>query len=383
MSHMLSCRLRRCAAVRSPADDSRMRSSPARRHRAAVPHREDAVDRDRRRQRPSANSAAPIRASRSCAAALALGAGALERPARLGERPQRRALAGAAARLRQPAAGLGRACATRARAGTPATTRRARLAAAAPAAVPRRVARRRRRGPDHRLLRAAGRGLAPATRAGFACRSTARPPTWPRAARTGRASRSTRCRPRSRAEGTRARLRRRPARRADAADPGLGPAAHHRARRQPAAGARWPSRPQRPAVQVGRPLADRAGRAAPDQASWPGDPAWARAATRSASTRCCGATRATCSSARSRCPIRALGPKGAQAVPLTPGRSIAVDPQSIPYGTPVWLDTTEPLSSTPLRRAVWRRTPAARSSARCAPTTSGAGAPRPRRRPAA
>ena len=32
-----------------------------------------------------------------------------------------------------------------------------------------------------------------------------------------------------------------------------------------------------------------------------------------------------------------LGPKGAQGVPLTPGRSIAVDPGSIPYGTPVWL----------------------------------------------
>ena len=45
-----------------------------------------------------------------------------------------------------------------------------------------------------------------------------------------------------------------------------------------------------------------------------------------------------------------IGPRGAQGVPLTPGRSIAVDPQSIPYGTPVWLDTTEPLSSAPLRR---------------------------------
>ena len=51
-------------------------------------------------------------------------------------------------------------------------------------------------------------------------------------------------------------------------------------------------------------------------------------------------------------PDPAVGPKGAQAVPLTPGRSIAVDPQSIPYGTIAWLDTTEPLSSTPLRRAV-------------------------------
>jgi membrane-bound lytic murein transglycosylase A len=32
-----------------------------------------------------------------------------------------------------------------------------------------------------------------------------------------------------------------------------------------------------------------------------------------------------------------FGPRGAQGVALTPGRSIAVDPASIPYGTPVWL----------------------------------------------
>jgi membrane-bound lytic murein transglycosylase A len=46
------------------------------------------------------------------------------------------------------------------------------------------------------------------------------------------------------------------------------------------------------------------------------------------------------------------GPRGAQGVALTPERSIAVDPSSIPLGTPVWLDTTEPLSATPLRRLV-------------------------------
>jgi len=51
-------------------------------------------------------------------------------------------------------------------------------------------------------------------------------------------------------------------------------------------------------------------------------------------------------------PDPGVGPKGAQGVPLTPGRSIAVDPLSVPYGTPVWLDTTEPLSATPLRRLV-------------------------------
>jgi membrane-bound lytic murein transglycosylase A len=33
------------------------------------------------------------------------------------------------------------------------------------------------------------------------------------------------------------------------------------------------------------------------------------------------------------------GPVGAQGVALTAGRSIAVDPKSIPYGTPVWLAT--------------------------------------------
>jgi membrane-bound lytic murein transglycosylase A len=32
-----------------------------------------------------------------------------------------------------------------------------------------------------------------------------------------------------------------------------------------------------------------------------------------------------------------FGPRGAQGVALTPGRSVAVDPASIPYGTPVWL----------------------------------------------
>ena len=37
-----------------------------------------------------------------------------------------------------------------------------------------------------------------------------------------------------------------------------------------------------------------------------------------------------------------FGPRGAQGVPLTPGRSIAVDPQSIPYGTPVWISSTGP-----------------------------------------
>jgi membrane-bound lytic murein transglycosylase A len=40
-----------------------------------------------------------------------------------------------------------------------------------------------------------------------------------------------------------------------------------------------------------------------------------------------------------------FGPRGAQGVPLTPGRSIAVDKESIPYGTPVWLASSGPVTS--------------------------------------
>lgn len=40
-----------------------------------------------------------------------------------------------------------------------------------------------------------------------------------------------------------------------------------------------------------------------------------------------------------------FGPRGAQGVPLTPGRSIAVDRDSIPYGTPVWLASSGPVIS--------------------------------------
>ena len=46
----------------------------------------------------------------------------------------------------------------------------------------------------------------------------------------------------------------------------------------------------------------------------------------------------------------AFGPRGAQGVALTPGRSIAVDRESIPYGTPVWLASNGPLLQ--LRRLV-------------------------------
>jgi membrane-bound lytic murein transglycosylase A len=46
------------------------------------------------------------------------------------------------------------------------------------------------------------------------------------------------------------------------------------------------------------------------------------------------------------------GPTGAFSVPLTPGRSIAVDPAFVPLGLPVWLDTSTPVTNAPLRRLV-------------------------------
>ncbi|RMI27187.1 murein transglycosylase [Pseudoroseomonas wenyumeiae] len=46
------------------------------------------------------------------------------------------------------------------------------------------------------------------------------------------------------------------------------------------------------------------------------------------------------------------GPTGAQGVPLTPLRSIAVDRTEIPLGSPVWIVTHHPLTGAPLRRLV-------------------------------
>lgn len=46
------------------------------------------------------------------------------------------------------------------------------------------------------------------------------------------------------------------------------------------------------------------------------------------------------------------GPLGALGVPLTPERSIAVDPRVIPLGAPIWLATTRPNSGELLQRLV-------------------------------
>lgn len=51
-------------------------------------------------------------------------------------------------------------------------------------------------------------------------------------------------------------------------------------------------------------------------------------------------------------PDSPAGPPGALGVPLTGGRSIAVDPRFIPLGAPVFLATTQPNSTEPLNRLV-------------------------------
>jgi membrane-bound lytic murein transglycosylase A len=53
-----------------------------------------------------------------------------------------------------------------------------------------------------------------------------------------------------------------------------------------------------------------------------------------------------------RLPDPSVGPKGALGVPLTPARSVAVDPQFLPLGAPIYLSTTESGSETPMQRLV-------------------------------
>jgi len=105
-----------------------------------------------------------------------------------------------------------------------------------------------------------------------------------------------------------------------------------------------------PYKSVGRWLVEH-GEVTLEQASWPAIRAWARQNPKRIDEMLWSNPRMVFFREEP-LPDPAIGPKGAQGVPLTPGRSIAVDPQSVPYGTPVWIDTTEPLSATPLRRLV-------------------------------
>lgn len=107
---------------------------------------------------------------------------------------------------------------------------------------------------------------------------------------------------------------------------------------------------EQPYKSVGRWLIER-GELTPETASWPAIKAWARANPKRVQDMLWANPRVVFFREEA-LPDPAIGPRGAQGVPLVPMRSIAVDPLSVPYGTPVWLDTTEPLSATPLRRLV-------------------------------
>ena len=105
-----------------------------------------------------------------------------------------------------------------------------------------------------------------------------------------------------------------------------------------------------PYKSVGRWLIDQ-GELRADQASWPGIKAWAQLNPQRINELLWSNPRVVFFREEA-LPDPAIGPRGAQAVPLTPGRSVAIDPTSIPYGAALWLDTTEPLSNTLLRRIV-------------------------------
>lgn len=78
-------------------------------------------------------------------------------------------------------------------------------------------------------------------------------------------------------------------------------------------------------------------------ASWPGIKAWARQNPQRVNEMLWSNPRTVFFREEPLSELDAgFGPRGAQGVALTPGRSIAVDRESIPYGTPVWLVSAGP-----------------------------------------
>ena len=95
-----------------------------------------------------------------------------------------------------------------------------------------------------------------------------------------------------------------------------------------------------PYKSVGRWLLDQG---AVSDATWPGIKAWAARNPHRQQEMLWSNPRVTFFREEAMSELDAnFGPRGAQGVPLTPGRSIAVDPQSIPYGTPVWISSSGP-----------------------------------------
>jgi len=106
-----------------------------------------------------------------------------------------------------------------------------------------------------------------------------------------------------------------------------------------------------PYRSVGRWLIDQ-GELRADSASWPAIRRWGERAGPARLQQMLWANPRVVFFKEEPLPDDGAGPRGAQGVPLTAGRSVAVDPQAVPYGTPLWISTTEPLSATPLRRLV-------------------------------
>lgn len=104
-----------------------------------------------------------------------------------------------------------------------------------------------------------------------------------------------------------------------------------------------------PYQSIGRWLIDQ-GQLGADQASWPSIRAWAKLHPERTAEMLRANPRVVFFKEEA-LPAPDVGPMGAQGVPLTPGRSIAVDKESIPYGTPVWLVSTEPQAWAPVDQA--------------------------------
>ncbi len=106
-----------------------------------------------------------------------------------------------------------------------------------------------------------------------------------------------------------------------------------------------------PYRSVGRWLIEQ-GELKPEGASWPAIRQWGQQAGPARLQQMLWANPRVVFFREEPLPDEQIGPRGAQGVPLTAGRSVAVDPLAVPYGTPLWISTTEPLSATPLRRLV-------------------------------
>jgi membrane-bound lytic murein transglycosylase A len=103
----------------------------------------------------------------------------------------------------------------------------------------------------------------------------------------------------------------------------------------------------RPFIAIGRLMLDR-GLIKPEQANMPAIRDWLRANPAQAKELMAENPRYIFFRA-----IDGPGPVGAQGVVLAPGRSLAVDLDVVPLGTPLWLDTSWPGDDTrPLRRLV-------------------------------